>query len=217
MESIVFLVGVVSDLKDLSSLPLPIISALVLSRLVGCCFFQGTRKMRVDWFMRASSLLLLFVAAGFFSSSMHHLQELTVFGAWSPKRARPWQNQAVWDATDCCNDKSNRSFVLMRALFGWQDQVTPVEIFAYAAYWVIALTSGFFFVRRAKKELSGKLEEWRRQDELEHRKRLNSRTTRMPRRVTWQRFHLGRVPQTRALRFHLKRTQRRFAYQSKYV
>ena len=41
LESIVFLVGVVSDLKDLSSLPLPLISALVLSRLVGCCFFQG--------------------------------------------------------------------------------------------------------------------------------------------------------------------------------
>ncbi|CAE8620269.1 unnamed protein product [Polarella glacialis] len=172
MESIVFLVGVVSDLKDLSSLPLPIISALVLSRLVGCCFFQGTKKMRVDWFMRGSSLLLLFVAAGFFSSSMHQLQELDVFGAWSPRRSRSWQNQQIWDATQCCNDKTNRFFVLMRALFGWQDQVTPVEVFAYMAYWVIALTSGFFLVRKAKKELAGKLEEWRRQDELEAQEKV---------------------------------------------
>jgi len=45
LESIVFLVGVISDVKDLSSLPIPIISALVLSRLVGCCFFQGTKKV----------------------------------------------------------------------------------------------------------------------------------------------------------------------------
>ncbi|CAJ1351815.1 unnamed protein product [Effrenium voratum] len=103
LESIVFLVGVVSDLKDLSSLPLPLISALVLSRLVGCCFFQGTKNMRVDWFMRLSAILLLFIAAGFFASSMHVLQELDAFGIWSPRAERPWQNQKVWDATDCCN------------------------------------------------------------------------------------------------------------------
>ncbi|CAE8601592.1 unnamed protein product [Polarella glacialis] len=185
MESIVFLVGVVSDLKDLSSLPLPIISALVLSRLVGCCFFQGTRKMRVDWFMRASSLLLLFVAAGFFSSSMHHLQELDVFGAWSPKRLRPWQNQNIWDATDCCNDKSNRFFVLMRALFGWQDQVTPVEVFAYIIYWVIALTSGFFFVRKARRSWQESLRSGAGRMSWRHRRQL---IPRMPRIPTWSRM-----------------------------
>ena len=36
----------------------------------------GTKNMRVDWFMRLSAILLLFIAAGFFASSMHVLQEL---------------------------------------------------------------------------------------------------------------------------------------------
>lgn len=139
LESIVFLVGVISDVKDLSSLPIPIISALILSRLVGCCFFQGTKKVRVDWFMRGSAILLMFIAAGFFSASMHQLQELDVFGIWSPRADRPWQNQAVWDARGCCNDKTNRFFVLMRALFGWQDQATPIEIFAWFIYWMVGI------------------------------------------------------------------------------
>jgi len=165
LESIVFLVGVISDVKDLSSLPIPIISALVLSRLVGCCFFQGTKKVRVDWFMRGSAILLMFIAAGFFSASMHQLQELDVFGIWSPRAERPWQNQQVWDARECCNDKTNRFFVLMRALFGWQDQATPIEIFAWLLYWVVGMLLVGCMIRRAKQQLAKKMEEWKKQDE----------------------------------------------------
>ncbi|CAL1167333.1 unnamed protein product [Cladocopium goreaui] len=165
LESIVFLVGVISDVKDLSSLPIPIISALILSRLVGCCFFQGTKKVRVDWFMRGSAILLMFIAAGFFSASMHQLQELDVFGVWSPRVDRPWQNRHVWDARECCNDKTNRFFVLMRALFGWQDQATPIEIFAWLLYWLIGMLLVGCMIHRAKKQLKKMTEEWRKQDE----------------------------------------------------
>ena len=55
-------------------------------------------QVRVDWFMRGSAILLMFIAAGFFSASMHQLQELDVFGVWSPRVDRPWQNRHVWDA-----------------------------------------------------------------------------------------------------------------------
>jgi len=170
LESIIFLAGVVSDVKDLSSLPLPIITALISARLVGCCFFQGTKGMRVDMFMRFSAIFLCFIAAGFFSSSMHNLQELDAFGTWSPRSQRPWQNQKVWDASECCSDKSNRFFVLMRALLGWQDQMTPVEIFAYLTYWVSAISIGALMVTKAKKDMAIKLERWRLEDaELEAR------------------------------------------------
>jgi len=161
MESILFLTGVVSDVKDLSSLPIPIVSALILARVVGYCFFQGTKKMRVDWFMRGSALLLLFIGAGFFSSSVHKFQELGVFGTWSPKKDRPWQNSRVYDARSCCNDKTNRFFVLVRALLGWQDQPTPIEFFAYAFYWVLILTVGYFVIKRAQRQLVALLEKWK--------------------------------------------------------
>jgi len=165
MESIGFLIAVVPDIKDLSSLPLPIILALVSSRVVGWCFFQGTSKMKVDNFMKGSSIFLLFICAGFFSCSMHALQELDVFGTWSPRSERPWGNQRLWDATDCCNDKTNRFFVLMRALLGWQDQPTPVEIFAWLLYWIVSITIGFFVVRKIKKDMDARVAEWKKQDE----------------------------------------------------
>ena len=42
--------------KDLSSLPIPIISALILSRLVGCCFFQGTKKAGRMWIPKGGNI-----------------------------------------------------------------------------------------------------------------------------------------------------------------
>eukprot|EP00445_Apocalathium_hangoei_P066958 CAMPEP_0204122604 /NCGR_PEP_ID=MMETSP0361-20130328/8815_1 /ASSEMBLY_ACC=CAM_ASM_000343 /TAXON_ID=268821 /ORGANISM="Scrippsiella Hangoei, Strain SHTV-5" /LENGTH=423 /DNA_ID=CAMNT_0051073953 /DNA_START=43 /DNA_END=1314 /DNA_ORIENTATION=- len=165
MESIIFLIGVFSDIKDpsyVSSLPIPIITALILSRIVGCIFFQGTKKMRVEHFMRFCSALLLFIAAGFFASSMHKWQELDLVGTWSPARERPWLNQKVFDASDCCSDKTNRFFVLMRALLGYQDQPTPFELFAYLFYWLVAVAAGVVLVRRAKRAVAARLEDLRK-------------------------------------------------------
>jgi len=142
----------------MSSLPIPIILALILSRICGCIFFQGTKKMRVEHFMRFCSVLLLFIAAGFFSSSMHKWQELDIVGTWSPARERPWINQEVFDASECCSDKTNRFFVLMRALLGYQDQPTPFELFAYLFYWIVAVAAGFVMVRRAKRAIAVRLE-----------------------------------------------------------
>ena len=71
----------------------------------------------------------------------------------------------VWDATVCCNDKTNRFFVLMRALFGWQDQATPIEIFAYILYWMVAIAIVTCMVLRAKKQMQKMVERWRLEDE----------------------------------------------------
>lgn len=165
MESILFLVGVVSDVKDLSSLPIPMITAIILARIVGFCFFQGTRRVRIECFLYISALVLLIVAAGFFTSGIHQFQELGLFGTWSPRSARPWQNQNVWDASQCCNDKTNRFFVFMHAMVGWQDQPTPINMFSYVSFWIITFVVGFVMVRRAKRQLAGLVLKWRAEDE----------------------------------------------------
>jgi high-affinity iron transporter len=165
LESILFLSAIVVDAKDLTSLPIPIISAIVLARIVGWCFFTGTSRMPVGVFMKCSSALLLFIAAGFFSSSSHNFQELGVFGTWNPKAERPWQNTKLYDARECCDDMTNRFWVFMRAMFGWQDQATPLEFFAYGFYWVLAVILGGLMLRRAKKQLEKMKESWRQADE----------------------------------------------------
>jgi high-affinity iron transporter len=165
LESILFLSAIAVDAKDLSSLPIPMISAIVLARIVGWCFFTGTQRMPVEMFMKFSAMLLLFIAAGFFSSSTHNFQELGVFGTWTPRDDRPWQNSRVFDARECCNDMTNRFWVFMRAMFGWQDQPTPLEFFAYGLYWVLAVVLGCLMLRRAKRQLERMKESWRQADE----------------------------------------------------
>jgi len=165
LESILFLSAIVVDAKDLSSLPIPIISAIILARIVGWVFFTGTKRMPVAVFMKFSAGLLLFIAAGFFSSSTHNFQELGIFGTWNPKVERPWQNTKLYDARECCDDMTNRFWVFMRAMFGWQDQATPLEFFAYGFYWVLAIVLGGLMLRRAKRQLESMKETWRQADE----------------------------------------------------
>ncbi|CAE7484770.1 FTR1, partial [Symbiodinium microadriaticum] len=102
---------------------------------------------------------------------------LDVFGTWSTRSERPWQNVNVWDTTVCCNDKTNRFFVLMRALFGWQDQATPVEIIAYILYWVAATIIVSLMVWHAKKKMQKMVEKWRLEDEEALKKSREEPTT----------------------------------------
>jgi len=157
MESVVFLIGVVSDVSDLSSLPIPIVTALIASRLVGWCFFKSTNRMRVEKFMKCSSLLLLFIAAGFFMGAVHKIQELSaqIFGDNTTKDGdgNAWQNKPVWDWSETANDKTDRFFVLLRALFGYQDKPTPVEMLAYAFYWIVIVIAACLIGRRVNNKI----------------------------------------------------------------
>jgi len=165
METIVFLLAVVPDLDNPEvKLPLSIVSALIVSRICGCIFFYSTSKARLNWFIRVISALLMFLAAGFFSSSIHNFQELEWFGTWSPRTERPWQNQRIFDASGCCNDKSNYFFAMMRALVGWQDQPTPIEVFSWLLYWCVAILWGTIMVRRAKRQLDELVARWKHID-----------------------------------------------------
>jgi len=167
LESIIFLISVITDFPDpsyMASLPIPILLALVLSRILGYCFFQGTKRMSIKPFVRSACFGCALIAAGMFVSSMHKWQELGLFGTWSPRTERPWLNSMVFDASDCCNDKTNKFWVLMRALFGWQDQPTPVEFFAFPLYWLIVTPILCVMISRWKKSVQDKLEIWKAED-----------------------------------------------------
>mmetsp|Transcript_98963 Transcript_98963/g.255860 ORF Transcript_98963/g.255860 Transcript_98963/m.255860 type:complete len:81 (+) Transcript_98963:1-243(+) len=53
----------------------------------------------------------------------------------------------------------------MRALFGWQDQPTPVEFFAYVLYWITVSIVGYIVVQRAKKQLEQLIKMWEVMDQ----------------------------------------------------
>ena len=65
----------------------------------------------------------------------------------------------------------------MRALFGWQDQATPIEIFAYILYWVVATIIVSLMVWHAKKKMQRMVEKWRLEDEEALKKSREEPTT----------------------------------------
>ena len=65
----------------------------------------------------------------------------------------------------------------MRALFGWQDQATPVEIIAYILYWVAATIIVSLMVWHAKKKMQKMVEKWRLEDEEALKKSREEPTT----------------------------------------
>jgi len=105
--------------------------------------------------MGGCALFLVFIAAGAFTSSVHKWQELGLFGTWSPVEERPWQNRMLYDLTGCCSDKTNRFFVLLRALFGWQDTPSPLEALAYTSFWLFAAVNGLLFMLRSRSAREG--------------------------------------------------------------
>jgi len=168
METIIFLFAVVPDLDHPElKLPLSIVSALLVSRIIGCVLMYSTSNAPLKVFIKVISIVLMFMAAGFFSCSVHAFQELEFFGIWSPRSERPWQNQQVFDASDCCSDKTNYFFVLMRALIGWQDQPTPVEFFAWIIYWILAISVGVVMIQRAKSQMAKMFKKWAEEDAKE--------------------------------------------------
>jgi high-affinity iron transporter len=167
LESIIFLISVITDFPApsyMASLPIPLILAVVLARICGYVFFQGTKRLSIVPFVRSACLGCCSIAAGMFASSCHKWQELGLFGRWTPAEERPWMNQMVWDASDCCNDKTNKFWVLMRALFGWQDKPTPVEFFAFPLYWIVVIPILLVLIKRWRVTVAEKLAKMREED-----------------------------------------------------
>ena len=65
-------------------------------------------------------------------------QELGVFGAETS-----FWNSNFMNLSGILNDKTNTLGVMLRALFGYQDKPTPVELISYLLYWVVITLTYF--------------------------------------------------------------------------
>lgn len=138
MESVLFLTGVSSG-TGVQSIIIPGILGVILGILTGIALWMGGRQIRdLKWFFIISSVLLFFIAAGLMTSGFHNLQLLGALGTWYPYYRRPWFNRYVFHLT-CCNDATNDFWVLMRAMFGYQDRPTSLELIIYFCYWIVVI------------------------------------------------------------------------------
>lgn len=143
IETFIFLLGAAGADENggWRAIPIPFIVALVAGILLSFLLFKGLLNMNIRSFFVWSSLLLVAFCAGLVSHAFHEFQEVDWLGPFEEveNSDRDWWNRELMNLTTCCNDSDNQFFAMLRALFGYQDKPTFVEVITYVAYWVLIL------------------------------------------------------------------------------
>ncbi|MBA2371201.1 MAG: FTR1 family iron permease [Candidatus Limnocylindria bacterium] len=98
---------------------------LALALGVGVVIYVFGRRIDLQTFFRVTSLLLVFFAAGLVAHAAHEFAEAGILSAV--------EGPKVWSTKAALADDSGLGSIL-RALFGYQDEPTVIEIVAYLGY-----------------------------------------------------------------------------------
>jgi high-affinity iron transporter len=133
-ETVLFLWGLLTGLEGTSGWLALMGGAtgLVAAAILGWLVFQGGRRMSIQSFFAATSVLLLFLAGGLFSAGVGRLQGLGLLPGGDP----------AWDTSWLLDDHGALGG-LVAGLVGYRARPTVLEIAAYALYIVGAGTLFF--------------------------------------------------------------------------
>ncbi len=149
-ETVLFLWGLLTQLEE-SSGWLPLLGAtagLAGAAILGWVVFQGGRRLSIQGFFAATSVLLLFLAGGLVASGVGRLQGLGVLPAGDP----------LWDTSWLLDDHSVVGS-LLAGLVGYRARPSAFEVTGYLLY-VVAAGTLFFptLVRRRVRSASEMVE-----------------------------------------------------------
>ena len=133
-ETVLFLWGLLAQLEDTSGWAAFIggVGGLVGAGILGWLVFQGGRRLSVQRFFTVTSVVILFVAAGLFSSGIGRLQAFGVLPAGDP----------LWDTTWLLDDHRSVGGFLA-GLIGYRARPSGLEVAGYLLYLLAA--SRLFF------------------------------------------------------------------------
>ena len=145
-ETVLFLWGLLTQLEE-SSGWLSLLggaAGLAGAAVLGWAVFQGGRRLSIQGFFAATSVLLLFLAGGLVASGVGRLQGLGVLPAGDP----------LWDTSWLLDDQSTVGS-LLAGLVGYRARPTALEVGGYVLYVVVAGTLFFpALVRRRARRAS---------------------------------------------------------------
>mmetsp|Transcript_8086 Transcript_8086/g.14382 ORF Transcript_8086/g.14382 Transcript_8086/m.14382 type:complete len:539 (+) Transcript_8086:436-2052(+) len=136
IEVVIFLFGIGSEGDEWKAIPLAGVTGIIVGVAVSILMFKGLLKLDMQVFFMATSMLLVAFAAGLFSRAWHEFQEADWLGNYE-EGLKPWWNLTMWNTSECCNDKNNQFFAMLRVLFGYQDKPTYIEFITYFGYWFL--------------------------------------------------------------------------------
>jgi high-affinity iron transporter len=139
-ETVLFLWGLLTQLEGTSGwlALMGSVAGLVAAAILGWLVFQGGRRLSIQSFFAATSVLLLFLAGGLFSAGVGRLQGLGILPGGDP----------AWDTSRLLDDHGALGG-LLAGLVGYRARPTSLEIVAYALY-IVGAGALFFpaLVRR---------------------------------------------------------------------
>ncbi|CAG8752805.1 6634_t:CDS:2, partial [Racocetra persica] len=138
LESIVFIAGIGYS-QPPTGLPIPIITGLITGFVIGWLIYKGSHTVSLSVFFVATTILLLFIAAGLFSRAVHEFHELS------------GSEEVVLWKLECCDPKNNHFWAIMDAIFAWRNEATVDTTVSYFVYWIVVIIASVIIVIRGKK------------------------------------------------------------------
>ncbi len=153
IETVIFLAGI----EATGETPLVILWSglfgIVVAVIIAVMIFLSGKRINMKLFFNVTSIVLLIFAAGMLAHGVHELQELGWFGA-----ENHFFQHVVWDISGVLNDKTSELGLFLRALFGYQDKPTWLELIVYVGYYLMLSTILVLFNKLDKrKKLKSKM------------------------------------------------------------
>ena len=147
IETALFLAGVGATEENLWIVIWSGLLGIVVAIVIAVMIFYSGKQINLKLFFFITSIILIIVAAGMFAHGIHEFQEIGWFGSETH-----WLQKYVWDMSGTLNDKTMELGKFLRALFGYQDKPTWLEIIVYIVYYLVLGTVflGSFLLRKKK-------------------------------------------------------------------
>lgn len=123
---------------------------IISSIVIALIFYISTLKINLSLFFKITGILILLIAAGLLSASIHEFQEAKLLPVI-------WDN--VYDLSKVINQDSITGGIL-KSLFGYNASPSLLEVIIYIAYIaiMIIIISKFFQIKKIKKTMVKKSE-----------------------------------------------------------
>ncbi|KAF0402730.1 iron permease FTR1 [Gigaspora margarita] len=145
LESIIFIAGIGYN-ESPTGLPIPVITGIITGFVIGWLIYRGSHTMSLTIFFVATTVILLFIAAGLFSIAVYELHE----------RINGEDSKTVIWALNCCDpeDKNEPGYwfwSIMGAIFGWRNKATVDSTVSYFVYWIVIVIVAVIIKLRSNK------------------------------------------------------------------
>ncbi|CAG8738940.1 iron permease FTR1 family-domain-containing protein [Gigaspora rosea] len=162
LESIVFIAGIGYN-ESPTGLPIPVITGIITGFIIGWLIYRGSHTLSLNIFFVATTVLLLFIAAGLFTSSVDELLDAT--GGHS---------DTIWEL-NCCSPKDHGFWSIMNAIFGWRNEATVATTVSYFVYWIVVIIVAVIIKLRSDKAKEIDIKESTEQDDTTEQNDTNEK------------------------------------------